>query len=65
MGVEFFAAEAVINVAEAAFERIVFFVAEHGALRAVAHGVDEAAAFLVGQHRRGVADARLGKALVV
>lgn len=64
-GVELFAAEALINVAEAAFEGVVFFVAEHGALRAVAHGVDETAAFLVGQHRRRVAEARLGEALVV
>lgn len=64
-GVDVFAAETLINVAEAAFEGVVFFIAEDRALRAVAHGVDEAAAFLVGQHIGCVAEARLGEALVV
>lgn len=64
-GVEFPAAEALEDVAQAALEGVVLLIAEDCAGIAVAHGIDEAAAFCISEHAGGAVVRRYGEPLVV
>ncbi len=64
-GVNLLTCEGLVDIADAAPERVVFLHAENGALAAEPHAIDHCAALLVRQHVHGLAALRGAQALVI